>query len=70
MFLLSACSSTMKACSEPAGVMEQESQYLAALANAKAFAVNGNILELREVDGTVMAKFAKKRKQDLSRTIV
>lgn len=53
-------SSTMKACSEPAGVMEQEAQYLAALANAEVFVVDGNTLELREVDGTVMAKFTKK----------
>jgi heat shock protein HslJ len=53
-------SSTRKACSDPAGVMEQEAQYLAALANAEVFAVDGNTLELREVDGTVMAKLAKK----------
>jgi heat shock protein HslJ len=52
--------STRKACSDPAGVMEQEAQYLAALANAEVFAVDGNTLELREVDGTVMAKFARK----------
>jgi heat shock protein HslJ len=53
-------SSTRKACGDPAGVMEQESQYLAALANAEVFAVDGNTLELREVDGTVMAKFTRK----------
>jgi heat shock protein HslJ len=53
-------SSTRKACSDPAGVMEQETQYLAALANAEVFAIDGNTLELREVDGTVMAKFTKK----------
>jgi heat shock protein HslJ len=53
-------SSTRKACSDPAGVMEQEAQYLAALENAEVFIVDGNALELREVDGTVMAKFMKK----------
>jgi heat shock protein HslJ len=52
--------STRKACSDPAGVMEQESQYLAALANSEVFVADGNTLELREVDGTVMAKFTKK----------
>lgn len=53
-------SSTMKACSDPTGVMEQEAQYLAALENAQVFVIDGNVLELREVDGTVMAKFTKK----------
>jgi heat shock protein HslJ len=53
-------SSTKKACGEPAGVMEQEAQYMAALENAETFIVDGNTLELREVDGTVMAKFTKK----------
>jgi heat shock protein HslJ len=53
-------SSTRKACSDPAGVMEQEAQYLAALENAEVFVVEGDSLELREVDGTVMAKFTRK----------
>jgi heat shock protein HslJ len=52
--------STRKACSDPAGVMEQESQYLAALENAQVFVVDGNTLELRLVDGAVAVKFAKK----------
>jgi heat shock protein HslJ len=55
--------STRKACSDPAGVMEQEAQCLAALDNAEVFVVNGNTLELREVDGTVMAKLAKKEEE-------
>jgi heat shock protein HslJ len=53
-------SSTRKACSDPAGVMGQEAQYLAALDNAEVFVVTGNNLELREVDGTVTAKFTRK----------
>jgi heat shock protein HslJ len=53
-------SSTRKACSDPAGVMEQEAQYQAALENAQVFVVDGNTLELRQVDGTVTAKFTKK----------
>jgi heat shock protein HslJ len=53
-------SSTKKACSDPAGVMDQESQYLAALENAQVFVVDGNALEFRLVDGTVAAKFARK----------
>ncbi len=53
-------SSTKKACSDPVGVMDQESQYLAALENAQVFIVEGNTLELRLVDGTVAAKFTRK----------
>jgi heat shock protein HslJ len=53
-------SSTRKACNDPAGVMEQEAQYLAAIDNAEVFVVDGNTLELRETDGTVMAVFTKK----------
>ncbi len=52
--------STKKACSDPAGVMDQEAQFLAALGNAEVFVIDGNTLELREVDGTVMAKFTQK----------
>lgn len=51
---------TKKACSDPAGVMDQEAQYLAALEDAQVFAVDGNTLELRLVDGTVAAKFTRK----------
>ena len=53
-------SSTKKACSDPAGIMEQEAQYLAALENAQVFIVDGNTLELRLVDGTVAAEFIRK----------
>ena len=53
-------SSTKKACGDPAGVMEQEAQYLSALDNAQVFVVDGNNLELRLVDGTVAAKFTRK----------
>ncbi len=40
--------------------MEQEAQYLAALDNADVFVMDGNTLVLREMDGTLMAEFAKK----------
>ena len=53
-------SSTRKACSDPAGVMEQEAAYLAALESAQVFMIEGDTLELRLVDGTVAAKFTKK----------
>ena len=36
--------STMMACGEPAGVMEQEAQYLAALQSAATYQIEGNVL--------------------------
>jgi heat shock protein HslJ len=39
--------STRKACSQPAGVMEQESAYLAALQSAATYSLQGSTLELR-----------------------
>jgi heat shock protein HslJ len=40
-------SATRKACSTPSGVMEQEQAYLAALATAATYRLEGNQLELR-----------------------
>jgi heat shock protein HslJ len=39
--------STRKACSEPAGVMEQEAAYLAALQSAATYSLQGSTLEVR-----------------------
>ena len=44
---------TRKLCSEPAGVMEQETAYLAALGEAERFSVGGGSLELLRADGTI-----------------
>jgi heat shock protein HslJ len=49
--------STMMACAEPAGVMEQEMQYLAALTTAATYTVEGNRLELRTADGALAVSF-------------
>ena len=49
---------TRKLCPEPAGVMEQEAAYLAALAEAERFIVGGGLLELQRADGRVVAAFA------------
>jgi heat shock protein HslJ len=48
---------TRMAC-EPA-VMEQEQQYLAALATAATYRIDGSKLELRTADGALAANFAK-----------
>ena len=52
--------STMMACGDPAGIMEQEQQYLAALATAATYQIEGNVLELRTADGALAANFNKK----------
>jgi heat shock protein HslJ len=51
---------TRMACADPAGVMEQESQYLAALQTAATYKIEGTGLELRTKDGALAADFAKK----------
>lgn len=53
--------STMMMCSEPAGVMEQEAQYLAALKSAATYHVEGDVLELRAQDGALAASFSRKK---------
>jgi heat shock protein HslJ len=52
--------STMKACADPAGVMDQEMQYLAALQSAATYQMDGASLELRTKDGALAADFTKK----------
>jgi heat shock protein HslJ len=52
--------STMMACTDPEGVMEQETQYLAALQMAESYQVEGRVLELRRSDGTLVAIFHQK----------
>jgi heat shock protein HslJ len=52
--------STMMMCSDPAGVMDQEAQYLAALQSAATYQREGNVLELRTKDGALAATFSKK----------
>jgi heat shock protein HslJ len=53
-------SSTMKACSDPEGVMDQEIQYLTALESAATYQIEGTVLELRTEDGTLAANLSKK----------
>ena len=52
--------STMMACSDPAGIMDQEQQYLTALGTAATYQIEGNVLELRTADGALAANFNKK----------
>jgi len=52
--------STMMACSEPAGVMEQEAQYLAALQSAATYQIEGNVMQLRTKEDALAAIFNRK----------
>jgi heat shock protein HslJ len=48
---------TMMMCAEPEGIMEQEAEYIAALATAATFSIEGDQLELRTADGALVASF-------------
>jgi heat shock protein HslJ len=52
--------STKMYCNEPAGVMEQETQYLLALESAATYRIEGNSLELRTQDGALAVQLASK----------
>ncbi len=45
--------STKMACNSPAGVMDQETQYLSALQGAASYQIDGTGLDLRNKDGTL-----------------
>lgn len=49
---------TLMACAEPAGVMEQEAAYLAALPTATEYRLDGRSLELR-TDDTIVATYTR-----------
>ncbi len=44
-------------CAEPEGIMQQEGQYLAALENAGVYLIEGNKLEIRDVEGAGVATY-------------
>ncbi|WP_374686405.1 META domain-containing protein [Promineifilum sp.] len=48
---------TRKMCNEPAGIMEQETQFVNALATAATYHISGNSLELRTADGALAVSF-------------
>jgi heat shock protein HslJ len=50
---IGALASTERACLDPAGVMDQELQYLAALPSATVWSVRGTTLELRDDAGAL-----------------
>lgn len=50
---IGALGATMRACSDPAGVMQQEAEFLAALESAATYTVEGNFLEMRDADDAI-----------------
>jgi heat shock protein HslJ len=52
--------STMMMCNDPAEVMDQEAQYLAALESAASYEIEGNVLQLRTNDDAIAVFFNRK----------
>ena len=50
---------TEKACASPAGLMEQEAAYLAALPTAVRYRVGGRSLELLSAEGTIVVSYTR-----------
>jgi len=50
---------TSMACASPAGVMEQETKYLAALQNAATYVIEGNTLTIRDAGGAMQVVATK-----------
>ena len=53
--------STRMMCAEPAGVMEQEAQYLMALETAATYRLNGDTLEFRTAEDALAVTFKRAR---------
>ena len=59
---------TRKACQEPEGIMEQESQYLAALETAATYSIDGPTMNMRTAEGSTVANFRRMLSQDVATT--
>lgn len=57
--------STMRFCEQPAGIMEQESAYLAALESAATYSIRGDLLEMRTADDAMAVLMTRKVVIDL-----
>jgi len=54
---IGAAASTMMACMDPEGIMEQETQYLASLQNAAVYTIRDDRLEIRDENGSGVAYY-------------
>ncbi|MCL4857844.1 MAG: META domain-containing protein [Caldilineaceae bacterium] len=57
--------STLRLCVDPPGVMEQEAEFLAALASAATFNVEGNLLQMRTADDQLALVMTRRLVVDL-----
>ncbi len=57
---LGPAAGTRKMCARPDGIMEQESQFLAALSTVGTYRIDGHTLELRREDGALAVKLQVK----------
>jgi len=57
---IGSLTSTMMACNTPQGIMEQETQYLAALQSAVTYRVEGSSMELRTTEGALAVNLLMK----------
>ncbi len=62
---ISPAGSTRRFCEQPAGIMEQESEFLAALASAATYTIEGNLLHLRTADDQLAVVMTRKLVVDL-----
>jgi heat shock protein HslJ/LysM repeat protein len=51
--------STMMACAEPEGIMEQEQEYLTALSTVATYQITGDRMEMRTAEGSTAATFQR-----------
>ena len=65
---ISPGATTLMACLEPEGVMEQETAYLAALAASATYKIEGKTLELRNAEGTRLASYTAVEPLELAGT--
>ena len=56
---------TMRFCEQPAGIMEQESEYLAALQTAATYSIEGNMLQMRTAEDALAVVMVRKVLVDL-----
>jgi heat shock protein HslJ/uncharacterized lipoprotein YbaY len=54
---------TRMACQEPEGIMQQESEYLAALETAATYKIDGVTMNMRTAEGSTVANFRRKLPQ-------
>ena len=57
--------STRRMCSTPAGVMEQEAEFFAALESAATYTIDGNFIELRNADDAIAVHMVRELEVEL-----